>query len=292
MEISVDGSTKVCGLFGDPVEHSLSPAMHNAAFKAMGLNYIYVPFRVKPEKLREAVRAVKALGLVGVNITVPHKETILPHLDRVSREARLVGAVNTVVNRGGVLEGYNTDGSGFIAALREEIGFDPAGKVAVVLGAGGAARAVVVHLVLAGADLVGVANRSHGRARSLAGEVAARTGSRVEAVPWPEKGDGAFQKLVMNADLIVQATPVGMYPKVEECLPFPFELLRSGQVVCDLVYNPPQTAFLKRAKDRGAVAINGLGMLIHQGAQAFQIWTGRTPPVELMREVLRKSLYG
>lgn len=283
MNRQIRGTTKVCGLFGYPVEHSFSPALHNAAFSFLALDYVYVPFAVPPEELERAVRAIRALNLAGVNVTVPHKEKVLPFLDELTPEAELTGAVNTIVPHKGKLVGYNTDGAGFLRALEEAAGFAPEGKRALLLGAGGAARAVAGALALAGAQEISVANRTSGRAAQLARELNSRTSCRVRAIPLEEQTLGA---VVESAQLIVQATPVGMHPADEACPPFPFQRLKSGQVVCDLIYNPPLTRFLERAQSAGARVVNGLGMLLYQGALAFELWTGVAAPVEIMRQAL------
>lgn len=291
MVSGISGRTRVCGIFGYPVEHSFSPAMHNAAFAALGLDYIYVPFPVLPANLPGAVAAVRALGLAGVNVTIPHKEAVLPLLDELSEEARLIGAVNTIVNRSGQLHGDNTDGRGFLRSLEEKAGFTPAGKTALILGAGGAARAVAVQLALAGTKRLLLANRSQSRARELAGFVAERTGVRVEMVPWPRKDNEMLPgEALLEAELVVQATPMGMHPNASETVPLPFDLFRPGQVACDLVYNPVETLFLKKAREAGAAAVDGLGMLLYQGALAFELWTGAAAPVEVMREALTKVI--
>ncbi|TEB06624.1 Shikimate dehydrogenase [Pelotomaculum schinkii] len=287
----INGLTKVCGIFGDPVQHSLSPAMHNAAFAATGLDYIYVPFQVEKANLPDAIKALRALNLAGVNITIPHKETVLPHLDEISMEAGFIGAVNTVVNRQGHLRGENTDGRGFIKALSEQVGFNPKGKTALVLGAGGAARAVAVQLALSGPAKLVLANRSRPRAEGLAKLIAEKTGAAVAVAEWPAQGlQHSDSRMIANADLVVQATPVGMYPYTAETVFFPFERLKQGVVVCDLVYNPARTNFLNKAAHFGAVTVNGLGMLLYQGALAFELWTGITAPVEVMRDALMKAL--
>lgn len=314
---ALSGKTRVCALFGYPVEHSFSPAMHNAAFAAANLDYVYVAFPVPPKLLPAAVAAIKALDLAGVNVTVPHKEKVLPLLDRVAPGARLAGAVNTIVFRHGLLEGHNTDGAGFVRALAEEADFVPRGSSVLILGAGGAARAVAVHMALAGAAHITVANRTAARAAELAALLNKHTGARAGFLEWPghfgtggTAGEPApahgvgnraalpvaprsggeatldFCRAVKEADLIVQTTPVGMFPRVEDCPPFPFLCLRPGQVVADLVYNPPRTLFLARAAEAGARVCNGLGMLLYQGALAFELWTGRAAPLEVMRRAL------
>jgi len=283
----INGRTGVCGIIGCPVEQSFSPAMHNAAFAALGLDFVYVPFPVSPPLLPAAVTAVRALGLAGVNVTVPHKQAVLPFLDELSGEARLAGAVNTIVNRSGGLYGDNTDGKGFLHSLKEGAAFVPSGKTALILGAGGAARAVAAGLALAGAKKLVVANRSQGRAVELAGFITEKTGVKAEVVPWPA---GRFETIpgeaLSEADLVVQATPLGMHPNDASTAPLPFELFRPGQVACDLVYNPVETLFLKRAARAGATVVDGLGMLLYQGALSFEMWTGVAAPLEVMRDAL------
>lgn len=287
----ISGLTKVCGIFGSPVQHSLSPSMHNAAFAATGLDYIYVPFQVDQAALPDAIKALRAMNLAGVNITIPHKETVLSYLDEISVEAGFIGAVNTVVNRQGRLCGENTDGRGFIKALSEQVGFNPTGKTAIVLGAGGAARAVAVQLALAGAAKLVLTNRSRTRAEGLARLITEKTGAAVAVTDWPDQGlQPLDSRMLAPADLVVQATPLGMYPHTDGTVPFPFELLKPGVVVCDLVYNPARTKFLNKAAQSGAVTVNGLGMLLYQGALAFELWTGTPAPVQVMREALLKAL--
>lgn len=284
VEPGINGETKVTGIFGDPVAHTLSPAMHNAAFAELGLNFVYVPFHVAKDALGAAVAAIRALGIVGVNVTVPHKEGVLPYLDAASEEAWLIGAVNTVVNDNGRLKGHNTDATGFMRAVTGT-GFDPQGAEAVVLGAGGAARAVCVALGLAGVRRISIFNRTYARAEALAANVAAATGVEAEALLWEELGRSGTG-VVRGADIVVQTTSLGMHPHEEGCLPVSCEAFRKGQLVVDLVYNPPETRFLWMASAGGAATQNGLATLIHQGAAAFELWTGRAAPVEVMRRAL------
>jgi shikimate dehydrogenase len=290
MASGISGRTKICGIFGCPVEHTFSPAIHNAAFAAAGLNYVYVPFKVEPRSLAAAVAAIRALDLTGVNVTIPHKEAVLPLLDGLSDEARLIGAVNTIINRSGRLYGDNTDGKGYLLALKEA-GFDPDGKTVLFLGAGGAARAVAVQLALAGAGKMIFANRTGSRAGELAHFVAERTGVTVARVSWPDTAGGKLPvRALAESDLVVQATSLGMSPHVDMTVPLPFEYFRPGQAASDLVYNPAETLFLKRAGQAGADTISGLGMLLHQGALAFELWTGAAAPLAVMRAALKKEL--
>jgi shikimate dehydrogenase len=265
--------------------------MHNAAFAAAGLHYIYVPFLVEKATLPDAMKALRALNLAGVNITIPHKEAVIQYLDEISLEAGVIGAVNTVINRDGRLYGENTDGRGFIKALSEQVGFIPAGKTAFILGAGGAARAVAVQLALSGAAKIILSNRSRQRAEELSRLIAEKTGAAVMVAEWPGKDEQYLDRnMIGNADLVVQATPIGMHPHKDETVPFPFIDLKPGVVVCDLVYNPSRTNFLNKAAQTGAVIVNGLSMLLYQGALAFELWTGIPAPVQVMKAAIVKAL--
>lgn len=284
----ITGSTTVCGLFGCPVGHSFSPMMHNAAFEALKLNWVYLPFNVYPRQLPQAVAAVRALNLAGVNVTVPHKQAVLPLLDELTPTASAVGAVNTIINENGKLIGHNTDGAGFTKALKLQAGFAPKGKRAAVLGAGGAARAAAVQLALEGAAEVVLVNRSAERAQSLAA-VLKQFGVSTAVYTWQQAELSAVLK---QADLIVQATKLGMHPEVDQCPPIPPQSLHAGQTVCDLIYNPNETKFLKLAKSAQTQTINGLGMLLYQGVLAFELWTKTNAPVEVMRAALKKQIGG
>ncbi|MDD4168674.1 MAG: shikimate dehydrogenase [Desulfotomaculaceae bacterium] len=292
MKNRISGRTRVCGIFGYPVEHSFSPAMHNAAFSALGLNFVYVPFLVEPDNLSAAVEAVKTLGLTGVNVTIPHKQAVLPLLDETTEAAAVIGAVNTIVNQSGRLLGDNTDGKGFLRALEEKTGFTPTGKTILILGAGGAARAVAVQLALAGVKKVFLTNRSRERAELLAALLADKTTAVVEVVSWPGgKKNQRLVEMLRGIELVVQTTPIGMYPDEGSALSLPDGIFRPGQIVCDLIYNPVETLFLKNARRAGATAINGLGMLLYQGVLAFELWTGVAAPVGVMRQALADSIY-
>jgi shikimate dehydrogenase len=256
---------------GEPVGHSLSPLLHNAAFDALGLDWVSVGFPVPAGAVRDALAGIRALGVVGLSVTMPHKHDAAAEVDECTPVARRLGAVNCISRRDGRLVGDSTDGPGFVAALHRGIGFDPAGTRCVVLGAGGAARAVVLALADAGADAVVVVNRTAARAVAAA-ELAGDAGS--VGVPLD----------VAGADLVVQATPVGMALGAEsdERLPFHPDLLRPGQVVADLVVHPLETPLLRVAAERGARPLNGLGMLVHQAALALERWTGHPAPVGAM----------
>ncbi len=281
----IDGRTRLVGLIGWPVEHSLSPAMHNAAFATHKLNWSYVPLPVRPEALTDAVAGLAALGFRGANVTVPHKEAVIPLLDSLSPEAERISAVNTiVVEEDERLVGHNTDVAGFIAALRQG-GFSPEGRSTVVVGAGGAARAVVHGLLVAGAARILILNRSRARAEKLITELGAD--ARVQALPLiPE----ALVESARDADLLVNATPVGLWPDTEGSI-WPMEVPIPARItVFDLVYNPVETRLLRQARQNGARTITGLGMLISQGAAAFRLWTGIEPPVDAMRTACVRAL--
>jgi len=270
----------LCGLIGDPVEHSMSPVMHNAAFRELGIDYVYVPFRVRKGELRQAIEGMKALNIKGLNVTIPHKVDVIQFLDKLDPLAEKIGAVNTIVNDSGVLTGYNTDASGFLQALRES-GIEPEGKNVVVLGAGGASRAVSFILAERGAHPV-ILNRleEFDWARELASHISQSFDREVAAL---ELNRGNLAGVLDKADILVNATSVGMSPN-EGQTPVDARLLRPELVVYDIVYNPVKTRLLREAEAAGAMTIGGLDMLVWQGALAFEKWTGQKAPVELMKQ--------
>jgi shikimate dehydrogenase len=286
--MTITGRTKWVGIIGYPIRHSLSPLMHNAAFEATGLDYCFIPLEVEPQKLRSAVKAMRLLGFCGFNVTIPHKRRIMAWVDRLSPEARLIGAVNTVEIRRGRWIGHNTDGRGFLQAFREEAGESIRGKRVLILGAGGAARAVAFQCALEGGGGVMIANRSSARSAELVRDLRRPpVRSTASALPWNE---ASLKAGARQADIIINATSVGMKPDDPPLLPP--HVLKPDQIVCDLIYKPPVTLLLKQAHAAGAKTINGLGMLVHQGALAFEIWTGERPPIGVMQEALRQGLLG
>ncbi|MDF1667544.1 MAG: shikimate dehydrogenase [Planctomycetota bacterium] len=280
----IDAKTQIVGLFGFPVEHSLSPIMHNAAFQATGLNWRYHAFSVPPHDLKAALLGMKALGLRGVNATIPHKEALLSLVDEVSPRARSLGAINTVhVRENGQLFGENTDAPGFVADLKKH-DVDPANHKALVLGAGGSARAIVYGLLEGGCPHVHVANRTLGRGETLARDMnAALPGDRVSfggLIEGPESLDSF--SLAVNTSSVGLKDRRSIWPEAwsKEAI----------QVAYDLIYSPPETAFLESFQRMGALTINGLGMLAEQGRLAWTLWTGRDLQAELMVAALKKAI--
>ena len=287
----VRGGTRLLGVFGYPVEHSLSPPMHNAAIARLGLSYIYVPFLVSPDGLELALRSLHALGIVGVNLTIPHKERALSLVDEVTEEAREVGAVNTVHCMDGRLFADNTDGLGFYRPLAEA-GFDVRGRRVVVVGAGGAARSVVFRLAREGAKTIWLANRTRERAERLAAAVS-NAGYGAECVCPLSTGESeTLIRAIQGSELLVQTTRVGMYPEIEADLPVPAEALHRNLFVYDLVYNPIETRLLTEARKHGCRTLSGVKMLVYQGAAAFERWTGVWPPTDVMEVAVRNRLIG
>lgn len=284
---AIDSRTRLFGLFGHPVSHSLSPDMHNAAFRHLGYNGCYLAFDVLPERLGEALQGVRALQMGGVNLTIPHKEGAFPHLDEVSPLAELIGAVNTVVNEEGRLIGHNTDGEGFLRSLMEEGGEDPKGQEVLILGAGGAAKAVAMALALHGVKGLYIANRNVERAKELAASVARGAGVIAEARELSRDGLADAAK---RSAILIHTSPVGMHPQVDVPPILDPELITPDHLVCDLIYNPAETVLLRRAKERGARTLGGLGMLLYQGVLAFEKWTRQEAPVAVMAQALREGL--
>ncbi|MCA9508477.1 MAG: shikimate dehydrogenase [Myxococcales bacterium] len=277
------------GLIGWPLSHSLSPAMHNAAFRYLGLEkWMYVPLPVSnSDQIKEALYGLRALGFFGANVTVPYKETVLPYMNRLSPSAKAIGALNTIsIDSQGDLVGYNTDGDGFICDLHEQ-GIDVSSMNVLLLGAGGAARAVAHALLANGCTRLSIVNRTYSQADSLAQFL-------VSKFPQSHLAAGEFTKLTIErmlpADLVINATSVGL-DSLSGAMPWDKSIKFSkNQIVYDLIYNPSQTEFLNKAQRDGAQVINGLGMLVQQGALAFKIWTGRDAPLQIMRDAALGAL--
>ncbi len=287
--MKLSGHTRPYAVLGHPIGHTLSPAMHNASFRALDLDAIYLAFDVAPDRLRPVLRAMADMGFGGVNLTVPLKETALAGMDELDDSARRLGSVNTVEFSDGALRGHSTDGAGFVQALEEAFAIQPRAVSVFLLGCGGAGRAVALACALAQAPRIALADTDRGRAKRLADEIVALgAGAVVELV---DAADPAAQtRACHTADLAIQATPVGMKPSDPPLLgPDAF---RTGQWVYDLIYMHPETPFMKAARQGGARAENGLGMLLHQGARSYTIWTGQTPDVPAMRAALEAEVYG
>jgi len=269
---------KLFGVLGDPVSHSLSPAMHNAAFKALGMDCEYQAFRVTPDSLRDAIHGAFALGFGGLNLTIPLKEKAL-EIVKPTELAKKIGAVNTVDFKNGIM-GHNTDGLGALKAL-EGSGVYVKGKTVLLLGAGGAARAIAFTLATEGA-IVTIANRTAERAISLARD--AGNAGKISGC-----GLEDLKSLIQNSDILINSTAIGMTPKVTETI-VTSEMMHRDLVVFDIVYNPLNTRLLQEARKAGARTIDGVMMLVYQGAEAFRIWTGKTPPIHVMEKAVRARL--
>lgn len=284
---NVNGSTKLTGLIGNPIEHSVSPQMHNSGYESLGLNYCYVPLRTIPEDLEMVIDGIRALGFAGVNVTIPHKEAVITHLDEVTQLARQIGAVNTIVNQNGRLIGYNTDGPGFIDSLKEDAAFIVKGKSAVVIGAGGASKAIVTMLAKEGIKSLIISDIDQEKASALCEVINANFEIAPYAAP---AGSSELAKAIAKCDLLVNASPIGMSPNTKR---IPIDIsceIKKDAVVYDLVYNPLETELLKWAKSKGARPISGIGMLIRQGVLAFSLFTEKEPPIEVMKKAVLNAL--
>lgn len=289
--MELDGRTSLVGILGDPVAHSLSPRMHNAAFEALQMNWRYLAFRVSPSQLAAALRGVAALGLVGANVTVPHKEAASSLLDELDDAARQIGAVNTVRVTGTRLSGFNTDAPGLLDALARDGGVTVGGRRCLIIGAGGGGRAAAFALATAGASQVTVLNRSDAKAKALADAVARAVPSshpRADALSVE-----AIERAVENSDIIIHATAATMSAAMggggggnTPWLAALTRRLRRGMVVLDMVYTPTWTALLQAAKSSGATAVSGLSLLVFQGARSFELWTGRSAPIPVLRQAV------
>ncbi len=281
----IDNRTLRMGLIGNPLGHSLSPLMHNRTLVHMGLNGIYLPMEITPQRLGEAVLGLRALNFTGVNVTIPFKREVIPFLDELSPEAQACQAVNLIRHSEGRLIGYNTDGQGFMASLREE-GIDRLNRV-IIIGAGGAARSVVYELAQAGAVQVDILDLLPERAAALAEFVNQATPGRAVGHMMDQ---AVFAGLCPAADLVVNCSPVGMHPGIDRSPVKSLAGLKPEAVVYDLVYNPPATKFLNLARDQKIHTINGAAMLVHQGGLTLQILTGRQPPLAFMKEVINYAI--
>lgn len=280
-----DYKDNLVGVFGHPVAENPSVVMQEAGFRELGLHdWRYLTINVRPQDLADAFRGLRAFDMRGINLTIPHKVAVLAHLDQLSSEAELIGAVNTVVRDGDRLIGRNTDGKGFLRSLRNDARIEPSGKRFAILGAGGAARAIGVELALAGAAHLTIVNRTRSRGEELVRLLNERTPATAQFVPWHET-----YRPPTDIDVLVNATSIGLYPNINEIPDVGTGAFRPGLLVCDVIPNPPRTRFLKEAEAGSASTLDGLGMLVYQGAIAFEAWTGHHAPTEAMLKALEAA---
>ncbi|MBI5681124.1 MAG: shikimate dehydrogenase [Methanobacterium sp.] len=276
----ITGKTNVVGIIGNPVEHSMSPIMHNAAFKYLNMDYVYIPFLVDKNRLSTAIMGAKSLNIKGLNVTIPHKTDVIKYLDSLDTAAELIGAVNTIKFTGDHAKGYNTDGIGAVNAI-EEIKSVKNKKI-VVLGAGGAARAVSFQILLNGADKLVIANRTPENALDLQKDIIEKLDGNVECIGLGKK----LENHLLNADILINTTPIGMYPNIDQEPLVKSNMMHENLVVNDLVYNPLKTGLLVEAQKAGAIPLSGIKMLIYQGMASFKIWTDINPPFDVFKKAL------
>ena len=280
----ITGKTSVFGIIGDPVEHTLSPGMHNAAFKKLGLDNIYVPFHVKAEELEDAINGAFALSIKGLNVTIPHKTEVIKYLDYLDIAAGLIGAVNTIEFGENGAIGHNTDGIGAVRAI-EEVNSVKNKKV-MILGAGGAARAISFQILLSGAESLVISNRTIEKASELRNDLVEKLEPDVKVT---DLGD-ELEKELKDTDILVNTTPIGMYPNISQKPLVTADMMHEGLIVNDIVYNPLKTGLIVEAEKAGAETISGVKMLMYQGVEAFKIWTGIEPPVEVFQRALMNEM--
>jgi len=280
----ITGHTKLTGLLGSPISHSISPQMHNEAFRQLGLDYIYLAFDVKEEGMEQAINGFRALNVRGFNVTMPDKNIMATLCDKLSPASEIIGAVNTVVNDNGVMTGHITDGTGYMRALKAE-GHDIIGKKMTILGAGGAATAIFVQAALDGVAEISIFSRRSKffeRAEKLVSELNERTSCKIKLFDFED--ESILRREVGESAILTNGTSVGMAPNTDASIITDISMLRKDLIVSDVIYNPRETKLLKLAKEVGCPAYNGLGMLLYQGAEAFTIWTGMEMPVDIIKE--------
>ena len=288
MAVNIDGKTKVFGILGFPVKHSFSPVFQNAAFRAKRINAAYVPFEVPPEGLKDAVRGLIALGVCGVNVTIPHKQAILPLLNELSPGAKAVGAANTVIFKNGKSTGYNTDAEGFLISLKKDLKINPKKRTIVIFGAGGAAKAIAHVLAREKAASITFVDILNQKAKELALKIGRGfPGCPTKAIPFLKS---RIDEEILNSDMLINASPVGMR-RADPCIVSP-NALHKDLAVYDIVYNPSVTPLLREAKRRRVKAAGGIGMLLYQGVASFELFTGIKAPVAVMRAALKKVVKG
>jgi shikimate dehydrogenase len=279
--------SELVGVLGYPVAENPTCVMQEAAFAALGLNWRYLTIEVRPEALPDALLGVRAFGMQGINLTIPHKVAVIPLLDEIAPDAALIGAVNTVRREGERLIGENTDGKGFLRGLAQDAHLDPKGRRVVVLGAGGAARAITTELALAGAARLAVVNRDPARGLALVNDLQQRVHAEASFTAWDQT-----YRIGEDIDILVNATSIGLYPDVDAMPDVDLSAARPDMLVCDVIPNPPETPLLRLARSRGLPALNGLAMLVYQGAIGFEMWTGMKAPEEAMKDALKKAFAG
>lgn len=277
----ISNDTRIFGLLGNPLGHSFSAFMHNRSYEKQGLNYIYINMETEEKNISEIINGIKHLKFDGFNVTIPYKIDIIKYLDEIDPLAEKIGSVNTVKIENGKFKGYNTDGEGFVISLADECNFDCRGKKVLILGSGGAARAVAMTIADKNPEKIYLTNRTYKRALDLAEEINSKFGECCSASDSEKIGD-----VMASCDLIINTTSVGMHPNIDKC-PINPEFLHSKLTVCDIIYNPEKTSLLREAEKLGCPTMNGIGMLVNQGAKAFEIWTGKKAPIEVMRESLK-----
>lgn len=274
---------ELTGVFGNPVDENPTGVIEEEAFAAKNLPFRYIVYKVEESGLETAMRAVRDLNMRGINLTIPHKVAAVAYLDELSKAAEIIGAVNVVVNRDGILWGENTDGKGFLKSLTDE-GIAVAGKTITILGAGGAARAISVECALEGAKKIYIVNRNQARGQELTDLINKRTDADAQFCRW----EGTF-RVLQETEILINATSVGLYPDIDKRPDICYEDIRSGMTICDVIFNRPHSLFLQGAEKQGAKTINGLGMLVNQAAVNFELWTGEKAPIELMKATLEKE---
>lgn len=280
--MKIKGSTNVVGLIGNPVEHSFSPPMHNTAFKALNMDYVYVAFDVLPENLENAIMGGKALNIKGLNVTIPHKINVMEYLNEIDDVARLIGAVNTIDFKN--LKGYNTDGIGAIKAIKEVTPIE--NKKVILAGAGGASRAISFYLAKENPEEIIILNRNTKKAENLSKDLLnSKLTDNVKSGSIDE-----IEKYIKNGDILVDSTPLGMYPHIDDTPIATSDMMHEDLVVNDIVYNPNETALIKEAIKADAKPVYGIKMLLYQGAESFKIWTNQEPPIDVMEKALKETL--
>lgn len=280
----ITGKTKVVGVIGHPIEHSMSPPMHNNAFKQLGMDYVYVAFHVLPENIEKLIKATKTMDIKGLNVTIPHKTTIIPYLDEIDETAEKIGAVNTIRFKDGIAKGYNTDGIGAIKSIQEYVALED--KNVLIIGAGGASKAIAFTLINENINSLTIANRTEENANKLICNIKKQTNfNHINFIPI-SKADN----LIRDVDIIINTTPIGMYPNDNVNAPIKTEKISEKHVVMDVIYNPIETTLLRESRLNGATTINGTSMLINQGIVSFEIFTGETPSYESFEEALLEQL--